>query len=158
MLLAANGTPILLNWLIGKRFAYPVDNGIKLADGYRLFGDSKTWRGVFGALCVSIGLAMSFNLAFLTGLWFGILTMAGDLLASFGKRRLGYVESSQVRGFDTVPESLLPILVLKTPLALEAIDIILIVGIFSCLKNSCRPSFIAGISAKNPISPPLGLL
>ncbi len=139
LLLAANGAPILLNWLMGKRFASPIDNGIKLADGYRLFGDSKTWRGFFSAICVTAVLTLWFDMAFSTGLWFGILTMAGDLLASFGKRRLGYVESSQVRGFDTVPESLLPIVILKTPLALGVIDIILIVEIFFLLEEFVSP-------------------
>lgn len=139
LLLAANGAPILLTWLMGKRWAYPIDNGIELTDGQRLFGASKTWRGIFSALCVTTGLSMAFNMAFLTGLWFGVLTMSGDLLASFSKRRLGHHESSQVRGFDTVPESLLPILILKTPLTLSAIDIILIVGIFFLIEEFVSP-------------------
>ncbi|MDD5274510.1 MAG: CDP-archaeol synthase [Methylovulum sp.] len=139
LLLAANGAPIMLNWLIGKRWAYPIDNGLKLTDGYRLFGDSKTWRGILSALCATTGLAVAFNIGLLTGLWFGILAMAGDLLASFSKRRLGYGESSQVRGFDTVPESLLPLLILKATLTLSAIDILLIVGIFFLFEEFVSP-------------------
>jgi hypothetical protein len=31
---------------LGKRFALPLDFGLELADGKRLFGSDKTWRGL----------------------------------------------------------------------------------------------------------------
>lgn len=139
LLLAANGAPILLNKLLGNRLAYPVDNGIKLTDGYRLFGNTKTWRGLFSAVFATTGLAIFYDMAFLTGMWFGILAITGDLLSSFNKRRLGYAESSQVRGLDTVPESLLPIMVLKESLALNIADIVAVVGIFFLIKEFLSP-------------------
>jgi CDP-2,3-bis-(O-geranylgeranyl)-sn-glycerol synthase len=65
--------------------------------------------------------------------------MTGDLLASFIKRRMGHAESSRARGLDTVPESLLPILVLKAPLGLGLIDIILIVAFFFLIEELISP-------------------
>jgi len=62
-----------------------------------------------------------------------------DLLASFIKRRLGNVESSRARGLDTVPESLLPLLLLKDSLALNFIEIILVVGLFFLCEEFVSP-------------------
>jgi CDP-2,3-bis-(O-geranylgeranyl)-sn-glycerol synthase len=50
--------------------------------------------------------------------------MAGDILSSFVKRRLGRPPSSLATGLDQVPESLLPLLACRNPLSLTAADII----------------------------------
>ena len=60
-------------------------------------------------------------------------------MASFIKRRLGNVESSRARGLDTVPESLLPLVLLKDSLALNLIDIVLIVGLFFLIEEWVSP-------------------
>lgn len=138
-LLAANGAPILMNALLGKRLAWPMDSGVTLPDGYRLFGGAKTWRGLFSAVCATTGLALVCARPPLLGLIFGFLAMTGDLLASFCKRRLGHAESSHARGLDTVPESVLPIAILKEPLALNLIDIILVAVIFFLIEEFVSP-------------------
>ncbi len=139
LLVIANGAPILINNVLGKRWAWPVDNHLKLPDGNRLFGNTKTWRGCCSAIIFTILAAVLSGFPALTGLFFGFLTMIGDLLASFIKRRMGRTESSRARGFDTVPESLLPILLLKTPLALRFSDIILIVFVFFIIEELISP-------------------
>ena len=77
----------------------PIDLGKKLKDGYRIFGDGKTFRGLIaGTLCgIAIGLIQnllspmmglpSFVLPALVCLSFGALL--GDLCKSFFKRRFG---------------------------------------------------------------------
>jgi CDP-diglyceride synthetase len=130
LLVVANGAPVISNKIFGKRLARPIDNGFKLSDGYRLLGNSKTWRGLFSAIFLTAAVAILLGLPLLTGVLFAMLTMMGDLLASFIKRRLGKVDSSRARGLDTVPESLLPLILLKASLGLNFIDIILAVGIF----------------------------
>jgi len=77
----------------------PIDLGKKLKDGYRIFGDGKTFRGLIaGTLCgIVIGLIQnilspmmglpSFVLPALVCLSFGALL--GDLCKSFFKRRFG---------------------------------------------------------------------
>lgn len=139
LLVAANGAPVLVNNILGKRWAWPVDNGVVLSDGHRLFGNTKTWRGLCSAVFFTILAAILGGLEPLTGAIFGALAMIGDLLASFLKRRIGRTESSRARGLDTVPESLLPVLVLKELLALSLIDIVLIVAIFFLIEESVSP-------------------
>ena len=77
----------------------PIDFGRRLSDGYRIFGDGKTYRGlIIGTLCgILIGLIQNilspyiglpqFPISALFCLSFGALL--GDLIKSFFKRRLG---------------------------------------------------------------------
>lgn len=139
LLVAANGAPVLVNKVLGKRWAWPVDKRLKLSDGHRLFGNTKTWCGLFSAVCFTTAAAILCGIEPLIGVLFGVLAMTGDLLTSFIKRRLGHVESSRARGLDTIPESLLPIWLLKEPLALNLIDIALIVGIFFLIEEFVSP-------------------
>jgi len=139
LVIAANGAPIISHNVLGNRWAWPVDNGIKLGDGQRLLGNSKTWRGLCSAVCITTIVAFFLGIKPLTGTLFGVIVMAGDLLASFIKRRLGYVESSRARGFDTVPESLLPVWLLKEPLELHLIDMALVVGLFFLIEEFGSP-------------------
>lgn len=139
LLLTANGAPIVANLFLGKYLVKPIDNGLKLSDGYRLFGNKKTWRGLFSAVLFSTVIAILWGLEPLTGILFGTLTMIGDLLASFIKRRLGHVESSRARGIDTVPESLLPLLLLKGPLALSFIEALLVAVLFFLCEEFVSP-------------------
>ncbi len=139
LLLAANGAPILTAKWLGKHMAWPIDFGYCLANGTELLGHSKTWRGLISAMFCTGILAVFFRIDPLIGTLFGILSMAGDCISSFIKRRLKYRSSSRSRGLDTVPESLLPILVLKQPLSLGAIDIFTIVLIFFLLEEFVSP-------------------
>lgn len=139
LLVTANGAPVLINKALGQRWAWPVDNGFKLPDGQRLFGKTKTWRGLCSAIFFTTIAAILIKIEPFTGVLFGMLTMAGDLLASFIKRRMNYIESSRARGLDTMPESLLPILLLKESLALNFIDIILIVMLFFMIEEWVSP-------------------
>ena len=139
LLIAANGAPVIARKVLGNRLAKSMDNGLILRDGYRLFGNSKTWRGLFSSIVLTTAVAILFGIQPLTGVLFGMLTMTGDLLASFIKRRLGNVESSRARGLDTVPESLLPLCLLKEPLALNFIEIILVAGLFFLCEEFVSP-------------------
>jgi len=139
LMISANGAPVITSKVLDKRLAWPVDNGLSLSDGYRLFGNTKTWRGMFSAIFLTTLVAVLFGLEPLTGIWFGAMTMAGDLLASFIKRRIGNPESSRARGLDTLPESLLPLALLKDSLALSLIDIILIAGLFFLCEEFISP-------------------
>ena len=139
LLVTANGAPVLVNKVLGRRWTWPVDNGLTLSDSHRLFGNTKTWYGLYSAVFFSTLAAVLSGLEPLTGAIFGTLSMAGDLLASFIKRRMGRAESSRARGLDTVPESLLPILLLKEPLKLGLIDIVLVVVIFFLIEELVSP-------------------
>ncbi|MDP1969574.1 MAG: CDP-archaeol synthase, partial [Methylobacter sp.] len=89
LLVVANGTPVLINKTLSTHWAWPVDNGLKLRDGRRLFGGTKTWRGLCSAILFTTLAAILSGIDLLTGVLFGTLAMAGDLLTSFIKRRMG---------------------------------------------------------------------
>ena len=107
LLTVANGTPVVAKRLFGSAFAQPLDGGALFADGRPWFGPSKTIRGVVLATLATAAAAGVLGLGWKVGALLGVVAMAGDLLASFIKRRLGLAPSSQAVGLDQIPESLM---------------------------------------------------
>ena len=68
LLMTANGAPIIFRWLSGARYAWPLDAGLKLADGRPLFGASKTLLGLLAALLCTTLLAWLMGWSPLLGL------------------------------------------------------------------------------------------
>ena len=130
LLALANGTPVILKDILEGRFARPVDGGSIIADGRPLFGPSKTIRGiVFSIVVTSIGSYLIGQRWEIGALIAGV-AMAGDLFSSFLKRRMNLPAGSKATGLDQIPESLLPLLVCRTALALTVPDILVAVAIF----------------------------
>ena len=69
-----------------------------------------------------LGLPLVFGVAF------GALSMAGDLISSFLKRRIGVKSSDSAHGLDQIPEAMLPTACLARPLGLGVWDVA-VVGI-----------------------------
>ena len=134
LLLVANGAPIVARLLpVVHRWNRPLDGGYRLADGEPLFGAHKTWRGLAAAIlftAVAAGLA---GYPLWLGALFGALSMLGDLLASFTKRRLGWHSGAPAPVLDQFPEALLPLMLLAGPLALGWPSILLIAVLFTLL-------------------------
>lgn len=139
LLLVANGAPVVARKLFGRRFAWPVDAGVILSDGRPLFGRSKTWRGIFSSIGLVSAVSWSMGYGVAIGAAFGGLAMIGDLSASYIKRRRGMVESSHARGLDTIPESLLPMVLMKSQLALNGLDIAAVVLLFFTIEEFVSP-------------------
>lgn len=118
LLVLVNGAPILARRLLGERWAWPVDGGRCFRDGRPLLGRAKTWRGLAAALCMGLLGGPLLGLTSALGLVVAATAMAGDLLSSFVKRRLGQPPSSMALGLDQIPESLLPALAVAPPLDL----------------------------------------
>ncbi|HEC96442.1 MAG TPA: CDP-2,3-bis-(O-geranylgeranyl)-sn-glycerol synthase [Euryarchaeota archaeon] len=95
----ANGLAVLVGG------STPIDFGKKFIDGKRIFGDGKTWRGLFGAsglasICLLIQSLIENFIpigpyhdigplnAIVMGFSFGLFALLGDLFESFIKRRL----------------------------------------------------------------------
>jgi len=133
LLIVANGAPILARRFLRHRFYRPIDGGLILADGQPMLGPSKTWRGLFASLLLTAVMAWVLDLSAVFGLLFATLTMGGDLLTSFIKRRLGMQASSMALGFDYLFESIIPIAVLAKPLGLGLLEVIVIVLLFLVL-------------------------
>jgi hypothetical protein len=130
LLFIVNGAPILLSRLLGTYLDKPLDGGFRLPDHRPLFGPSKTIRGLAGALLMGAVAAPVLGLSVKAGLLTGIGAMLGDLLSSFTKRRLGIRSSGMALGLDQIPESLIPLLLLRREWALSGPEILALVTAF----------------------------
>lgn len=139
LIFVANSAPVLAADLLGRRWEQPIDAGLRLRDGRPLLGRSKTWRGLAAALVATTAAAALLGLHWGTGLAAGALSMSGDLIASFCKRRLGYAPSDRAPILDSVPESLLPALGLRTAFALEWLEVAAVVAVFAIAVRLVSP-------------------
>ena len=130
LIATANAAPVALKLLLLNRYSRPIDGGLVLRDGNRLLGPSKTWRGVAIAILVPACLSSLMGLSWRAGALVGATAMAGDCMASFLKRRLGFAASSMALGLDQIPESLLPAILIRAYAQVTAIDIFMVVFIF----------------------------
>jgi len=119
LLVVANGAPVIARDLMGGHLDAPLDGGRCAPDGRPWLGPSKTLRGVLAAILCTAAVGPVVGLSWLVGAGVGALAMAGDLLASFTKRRLDVEPSGRTLVLDQVPESLLPLAVCAGPLGLD---------------------------------------
>jgi CDP-diglyceride synthetase len=142
ILITANGVPIILRYGLRNTFSYPVDGGLLLADGYPLFGYAKTWRGIFSGITTASIITILFGFPLLFGITFSLLSLLGDLLSSFIKRRLKRPPSTPCIGIDQLPEALLPLIVGTYWLDYQ-IDTVLIVTLSFFIVNLFIPTLIS---------------
>ena len=126
----ANGMPVIMNNLLGRRWSHPVDGGARLVDGQPLFGPSKTVRGILVAVLATAAGAPLVGLTWKIGIAAGAAAMAGDLFSSFLKRRMRLLAGDRATGLDQIPESLFPLLACRLMLPLTALDIAAVVVAF----------------------------
>lgn len=131
LVISANGAPILLDDLLGRRWDWPLDGGKVLRDGRRLLGRSATVRGVFAAVSVTAFVAWLLGHPASVGALIGFLAMIGDAMSCFVKRRLGLEPGARAPVLDQVPESLLPLLAVSKPYDLSWMDVALLVLAFA---------------------------
>jgi len=106
---AANMAPVF-----ASRFSFlakPVDGGLTIR-GKRLFGDNKTWRGLFWGVLTGVGVALilslfqpqffSENTPIIFGASLGLSALAGDLVASAIKRRLNIAPGQRLLIIDQI--------------------------------------------------------
>jgi len=130
----ANSAPIAVRRLLGDRWAAPLDFGLNFADGRPLLGRGKTIRGVVAAVVATALAAWALGMSPQAGALIGAVSMAGDALASFVKRRLGVAPSGRATGLDQIPESLLPLLAVQGSLDLSAAQVLGITAAFFVLE------------------------
>jgi len=130
LLALANGAPVIAKKIFRDHLSAPLDGGALFFDGRPVFGPSKTVRGVILALGATALGATLLGLGWQTGILVAGLAMAGDLLSSFIKRRLGRPASSRAIGLDQIPESLLPLLACRGPLLLSWADVLAVATLF----------------------------
>lgn len=134
MLLLANGAPIVAAHLAGERLGWPVDGGRVWRDGRRVLGPSKSWRGLAAGVITGAAAAWPLGLSPALGAAAGALSLCGDLISSFTKRRLGVPPSGRATGLDQIPEALLPAAVLAPVLDLGLWQVAVLVAAFFVLE------------------------
>jgi CDP-2,3-bis-(O-geranylgeranyl)-sn-glycerol synthase len=130
LLAVANGTPIIVEKILGRSLAYPIDGGWRLTDGKPLFGSSKTLRGLALSIVAITAVAPLIGLSWRVGFLVALMAMIGDLLSSFVKRRMGLAPSDRAIGLDQIPESFLPLLACALFLPLTIVDVVVAMVIF----------------------------
>ncbi len=104
----ANASPLVAKKIFGEALAFPLDGGARFIDGRPFLGAAKTIRGIVASLIATPIAAALTGLGWEVGALIAAAAMAGDLLSSFVKRRLGLKPSSKAVGLDQIPESLFP--------------------------------------------------
>lgn len=139
LLLLANGVPILARWQMAGRFDAPLDGGRYFIDGRPLLGPTKGWRGVVMAVIVTTITGWMLGMAWWLGALLGFLAMVGDTLASFIKRRLAIAPHGRAPVLDQLPESLLPLWLLREELGLTPSLLLVAVLLFILLDMALSP-------------------
>jgi predicted MPP superfamily phosphohydrolase len=113
ILIAANAAPLVSSRFCPKGRARPLDNGRKLADGNPILGENKTLWGLISGIGAAGLLSLLFGLPLIIGLLIASVSLLGDLLTSFIKRRLGLAEGESAYLLDHLLEGALPLLLCK---------------------------------------------
>lgn len=134
LIIIANGAPVLARALLNDGFNTAVDFGMKLPDNRRLFGVSKTWRGILSAIVTTAAAAWLMGYSPETGVSVAIYAVLGDLVSSFLKRRMAMAPSSMAPLLDQIPESLFPSYMMMGAFNLDISSVILLVLIFVIIE------------------------
>ena len=111
LIAVANSVPWALGRVFGDRWAAPLDFGVMLRDGERLFGAHKTWRGLIAGVLACAAVSEALASGYLLGMGVGAIALLADALSSAAKRRLRRAPGSEIPGLDQLPESVLPLAV-----------------------------------------------
>ena len=133
LVIVANLAPWAAGRVMQARWRAPLDGGAQLADGSRLLGDHKTWRGLASGVLACALTARLLRYPVPLGAGFGALALGADAVSSFIKRRLGVRPGTEIPGLDQLPEALVPLLALSRPLGLGLTDAVAVAGAFMLL-------------------------
>ncbi len=112
LLWSINLTPVLLAMLFEEKWDTPLDRGILFRDGKPLLGSHKTIRGAGGGIIAGVAVGFVLGVPLWTALWAGILSMSGDLLNSFLKRRVNMFDGADFPVMDQLFEGAFPLIVI----------------------------------------------
>jgi hypothetical protein len=133
LVVVANLAPWATGRYLSRYWRTPLDGGATFADGSRVLGDHKTWRGLVVGLLACGAAAWLLHIPLLIGIAFGALSLAADTTTSFIKRRLRLQPGAELPVVDQLPEALVPLLVLARPLELGLIQSVTVALVFLVL-------------------------
>jgi len=129
-ILLVNFLPFVASLLCEERFSRPIDGGLLWRDGRPLLGSHKTFRGLLAGVLGGVIISPMLTITWPVAAGAALLSMSGDLLTSFIKRRLHYPSGKPVPVFDHLFESLFPLLFLYNFLQLSLWHITAILTLF----------------------------
>lgn len=150
LIIVANAAPILAAYSMGGRLTTPFDGGHSLPDGQRLFGDSKTIRGIVAAIGLTTIVAVVIGHPAIAGILVGTYTMLGDLTSSFLKRRMRLPSSSRAPVLDHIPEALFPTMIMAPGFGLATGGIIAVAVTFLLVAVVVSPILYSAGLRKQP--------
>lgn len=133
LLIAANATPVIAAKLADERWSAPLDFGCVLADGERLFGSHKTWRGLVSGILAAVITAAVMGVPLWLGAGFAMASLLADALSSAIKRRMKLRPGTEYLGLDQLGEALLPLILFARALSLNAEEVAVATVVFSVL-------------------------
>jgi uncharacterized protein len=149
LLWLVNFTPPLLSFFFDKKFNLPVDLNKTCIDQKPFLGPHKTWRGLFGALFCGSLLAFLWDFTLWVGFFTALLSMLGDLLSSFTKRRLDKPSGRNFPVLDQFFEGALPFLLLSPYFNIGFFRTALLIIIF-CIGSYIGSVFYKDILLRKP--------
>jgi len=150
LIVVANAAPILTAYAMRDRFNFPLDAGLFLLDGQRIFGKSKTVRGIVAAIGITTIAALIIGHPAICGFLVGAYAMLGDLTSSFLKRRMRLPSSGQAPVLDHIPEALFPTMLLASSFDLTTVGIIAVAVAFLLIAVVLSPMLWSAGLRKQP--------
>jgi CDP-archaeol synthase len=139
LLVAANAVPVIAQGLARERWSYPLDAGCTLADGQRLFGGHKTWRGLIAGIAATALAAWVVGLPLWLGAGFATVSLLADAATSMAKRRLRLPPGTELPGLDQLAEIALPLLLFARPLKIDLAGMLFVSATFLVLDVLTAP-------------------
>lgn len=127
---AVNLTPVLLSFFFEEKWDTPLDKGMLFIDGKPFLGSHKTIRGTLGGIAVGIFLGYILGISLWVALPAGVMSMFGDLLSSFIKRRFKMVEGSDWPVMDQLFEGAFPFVIITPAYSLTFVMSFFIISVF----------------------------
>ncbi|MFP4586530.1 MAG: CDP-archaeol synthase [Desulfohalobiaceae bacterium] len=146
-----NLTPALLGYWHRQKEPASLDRGRKLQDNQPIFGPGKTIAGLILALLAGPILALILFWPWWLGLTCAALSMLGDLLTSFAKRRLALDRGTDLPVLDHLPEAALPLIPLSIYLQLGLLHCLFLLLIF-CLAGWQWTRFYKQVLLQKPFA------
>lgn len=146
----ANSLPIVARKIFKTRWAAPVDAGMKWIDGFPLLGSHKTWRGLFCSVAGTMLVSYLTPVGIRNGFYLAVLSMVGDLSASFIKRRMNLKNGARAVGLDQGLEALLPLVSLRNRLFISWQEAAIITILFAVSELVISPILYKAGIRRNP--------
>ncbi len=130
LLWTINVTPVLMAFIFEKKWDTPLDGGVLFFDGNPIVGSHKTIRGLLGGILAGIFVGAILGISFWIALLTGVLSMLGDLLSSFIKRRFKSIEGTDYPVMDQIFEGAFPLIVIIPAYSLTIVQSLALILFF----------------------------